>query len=167
MCNHYHIRFDTNLGNGICEICGIPCASVACTSMIDQPCISDVRYKKQARCQPVINYTYWKVPGSYNNWNIIHLTPKSTPSEAFDEINQVVLDGIIENMTSYGFYVIPFISDAYTLQSNNKIYEIFISSGDLVVKSQYLCSVHENTNWYWKQQPLQQTIILPTRIIRH
>ena len=25
--------------------------------------------------------------------------------------------------------------------------------------------MQENTNWYWKQQPLQQTIIVPTRKI--
>ena len=54
------------------------------------------------------------------------------PFEAFDEIHQVVLDGISENMaslvqsimygainkddnTSNGFYVIQFISEAYTL----------------------------------------------------
>ena len=28
---HYHILFDPNLGHGICVICRIPCACVACT----------------------------------------------------------------------------------------------------------------------------------------
>ena len=68
--------------------------------------------------------------GSYNNWNIIRLTPKSTLFEAFDEIKKVVLDGISENMSSLvqsimygaintddttknGFYVIQFLSEAY------------------------------------------------------
>ena len=27
--------------------------------------------------------------------------------------------------------------------------------------------MQENTNWYWKQQPLQQTIIVPTCTILH
>ena len=27
--------------------------------------------------------------------------------------------------------------------------------------------MQENTNWYWKQQPLQQTIVVPTRTILH
>ena len=27
--------------------------------------------------------------------------------------------------------------------------------------------MQENTNWYWKQQPLQNTIIVPTRTIFH
>ena len=27
--------------------------------------------------------------------------------------------------------------------------------------------MQENTNWYWKQQPLQHTIIVPTRTIIH
>ena len=38
--------------------------------------------------------------GSYSNWNINHITPKSAPFESFDEINQVVLDRIIDNMDS-------------------------------------------------------------------
>ena len=67
--------------------------------------------------------------------NIIKLTPKSIPSNLFDEIHQVVLDGISENMaslvqlcmygcintydtTTNGLYVIQFIPDAYTLQIN-------------------------------------------------
>ena len=39
--------------------------------------------------------------GSYNNWNIIELTPKSIPSGAFDEIHKVVLYGMSENMASF------------------------------------------------------------------
>ena len=27
--------------------------------------------------------------------------------------------------------------------------------------------MQENTNWYWNQKPLQQTIIVPTRTILH
>ena len=91
---HYHLRFDTNLGHGICAIFRIPCACVACTSILGQPWISGIQSKKQARYQPVINSTYWPVMGPYKNWNNIHLTPKSIPSEAFDDIHQVVIDVI-------------------------------------------------------------------------
>ena len=66
--------------------------------MLDQPWISVITSNKQARYQPVINCTYWPVLGSYNNWNITHLTQKSTSFEAFGEIHQVVLDGISDNM---------------------------------------------------------------------
>ena len=121
---------------------------------------------------------------SYKNWNIIELTPKSTPFEAFDEIQKVVLDGISENMASLaqsgmygaintydtktnGLYVIQFISDAYTLQNNTTIDGKVISAGELVVKAQYLCSMQENTNWYWKQQPLQHNIMVTTCTILH
>ena len=106
------------------------------------------------------------------------------PSEAFDEIHQVVLDVISEDMaslvqlgmygaintddtTKHGFYIIQFLPDAYTLQNNTTIDGQVIYSGGLVFKAQYLCSMQENTNWYWKQQPLQQTIIVPTRTILH
>ena len=38
--------------------------------------------------------------GSYNNWNIIEITPKSTTFEAFYDIHQVVLDIISDDMAS-------------------------------------------------------------------
>ena len=42
LSKHYHFRFDPKLGNGICGICRIPYACVACTSMIDKPWISGI-----------------------------------------------------------------------------------------------------------------------------
>ena len=41
--NNYHIRFDPNLGHGICVIHRIPFACVSCTSMLDQTWISGVQ----------------------------------------------------------------------------------------------------------------------------
>ena len=81
---------------------------------------------------------YWPALGSYKNWNIIDLTPKSTTFEAFDEIHQVFIDGISKNVfslvqscmygaintddtTSNGLYVIQFLSDSYTLNNNKTI----------------------------------------------
>ena len=66
------------------------------------------------------------------------MSSKSTSSDTFDEIHQVVLDGISDNMASLvesgkygsinitdtstnGFYVIMFTSRAYTLQVNTTI----------------------------------------------
>ena len=68
---------------------------------------------------------------------------------------------------SNGFYVIQFLLETYTLYKNTTIDRKFISAGELVVKAQYIFSMQENTNWYWKQQPLQYTIIVPTRTIIH
>ena len=67
--------------------------------------------------------------------------------------------------TPNGSYVIQFLWEAYTLQNNTTINGHYISAGELVIKAQYLCSIQENTNWYWKQQPLEQTIIVTTRTI--
>ena len=72
---------------------------------------------------------------SYNNQNIVDLTPKSTPSEAFYQIHKVVLDKIGENLdslvqsgmygiidtddtTTNGFYVIKLTPEEYMLQNN-------------------------------------------------
>ena len=62
------------------------------------------------------------------------------------------------NTTKNGFYVIQFLSEAYTLQNNTTIDGQVISAGQLVIRDQYLLSIQENTNWYWKQQPLQHTM---------
>ena len=118
---------------GICAIRRIPCACVACTSMLDKPWVSVISSDKQDRYKPVTKCTYWPVLGAFNNWNIIQLSSKSTSSEKFDEIHQVVIDGISDNMASLvesetygsinttdtstnGFYVIMFTSGEYTLQ---------------------------------------------------
>ena len=86
------------------------------------------------------------------------MTPKSTPFEAFDEIHNVVLDGISENMaslvqsvicvainiddtTTNMFYFIQFLSEVYTLQNNTKIDGQVISACELVVRAQYIFSM--------------------------
>ena len=152
--------------------------------MLDKPWIYGSPSKKQACYQHLTNCTYCTVLGSYKNCNIIELTPKSTPFEAFYEIYKVVLDRISENTASLvqsdmyvainkddttpnGLYVIQLISEAYTLQNNITIDGHVISDGELVFKAQYLCSMQENTNWYWKKHPLKQTIIFPTQTIIH
>ena len=100
LSKHYHLRFYTKLGMGTCAIRRIPCACVACTSMLDKPWISGITSDKQERYKPGTKCTYWSVLGSFNNWNIIELLPKSTSFDTFDEIYQVVLDGISDNMAS-------------------------------------------------------------------
>ena len=156
-CKHWVID-QGKLGHGIYAIIRIPCYCVGCTLILDKPWIYGIPSTKEARYQHFTNCTYWPVLGSYNNWNIIDLTPKSIIFEAFDEIHKVVLDGISEDVaslfqsgmygtiktygtTTNGLYVIQFISEAYTLQNNTKIYGQVISAGGLVVKAQYLCSM--------------------------
>ena len=91
------------------------------------------------------------------------MSSKSTSSETFDEIHQVVLDGISDNMASLvesgkygamntadtytkGFYVIMFTSGEYTFQENTTIYGQTITAGELVVKAKYLCFMQVDTN---------------------
>ena len=69
--------------------------------------------------------------------------------------------------TTNGLYFIQFISNEYTLQNNTTFDGQVISTGKLVAKAQHLFSMQENKNWYLKQQPLQQTTIVPTRTILH
>ena len=46
---YYRIRFDPNIGHGICAIRRISFACVACISMLDQPWISGIQSTKNAR----------------------------------------------------------------------------------------------------------------------
>ena len=66
-----------------------------------------------------------------------------------------------DDTTISGFYVIKFISEAYTIQNNTTIYINIISAGELVVKAQYICSMQVNSSCYCKQQSMQQNIIFP------
>ena len=137
LSKHYHLHFYPKLGNGVCAIRRIPCACVACTSILDKPWISVIPSDEQERYKPVTKFTYWPVFGSFKNWNIILLSHKSIPSDAFDELHQVFLDGISDNMallvesvkysainttdtTTNGFYVIMFTSEVYTLKDNTQ-----------------------------------------------
>ena len=60
--------------------------------MLDKPWVSGIPSDEQERYKPVTKCTYWPVLGYFKNWNIIQLSHKSTPSDAFDEIHQVVLN---------------------------------------------------------------------------
>ena len=70
---HYHLRFDPKLGMGVCEMLCIPCACVACTSMLEKAWISGIPSDKQDRYKPVTKCTYWLVLGAFNNCNIIQI----------------------------------------------------------------------------------------------
>ena len=71
------------------------------------------------------------------------------------------------NTTTNGFCVIVFTSEAYILQYNTTIDVQIITAGELVVKSQYICSMQVDNNWYWNQQPKHHFITLPTHTILH
>ena len=100
LSKHYHLRFDPKLGIGVHVIRRIPFACVACTLMLDKPWISGISSDTQKSYKPVTKCTYWPVLGSFNNWNIIQFSPKSTSSDTFDQIHQVVLGVISDNMAS-------------------------------------------------------------------
>ena len=56
---HYHLRFDPKLGNSVCAIRRIPCACVACTSLLDKPGFHSLPADSQERFKPVTKCTYW------------------------------------------------------------------------------------------------------------
>ena len=112
------------------------------------------------------------------------MSQKSTRYDAFDEIHQVVLDGISDNMallvktaehgainttdtTTNKVYVIIFTPEAYTLHDNTTTYGKIITVGELVAKGNYFCFMQVNTNCYWNQHTLNHVISVPKRTIIH
>ena len=53
LSKHYHLHFDPKLGNGVCSILRIPCACIACTSMLDKHWISGIPSDEQYCYKPV------------------------------------------------------------------------------------------------------------------
>ena len=60
-----------------------------------------------------------------------------------------------------------FTPGAYILQENKKIDGQIITAGELVVKTQYLCYMQVDTNWYRNKQPKHHVITVPTLTILH
>ena len=58
MSKHYHLRFDPKLGNGVCAIRCIPCACVACTSIIYKHWMSGIPSVKQECYKPLSKCKY-------------------------------------------------------------------------------------------------------------
>ena len=83
LSKYYHMKFDQKIGYGTYDIRIIPCSCVYCTSMLDKPWVCGLPLLQQPRYQPVTEFTYWPVLGSFKNWNIIALLYKATTSEAF------------------------------------------------------------------------------------
>ena len=85
---------------------------------------NDVNYSKMFYVVVII--LRGPVLGSFNNWNIILLSQKSTPSDKFDEINQVVLDGISDNMVAL-VESVKYVSINTTNTKTNAFYVIMFT----------------------------------------
>ena len=97
---HYNLQLDPKLGHGKCAIQQITCDCISCTTILDNPWAYVFDPTKQPRYQPVSDCTYWTVLVSFNNWNTIQFTNKTTQSEDFDAVHKQVIDGISGNMAS-------------------------------------------------------------------
>ena len=65
LSKHYHLSFDPSLGMAIGSILRIPCACVACTSMLDKTWIYGIPSGEQESYKTVTKCTYWPVLGYF------------------------------------------------------------------------------------------------------
>ena len=77
----------------------------------------------------------------------------------YSDINKI-------DTTRMEYYVIKFMSEAYTLHKETDWNLKMNSSGELVVKYQYMKCMQDNTDWYWGQSQ-QQDNIISTRTVLH
>ena len=97
-------------------------------------------------------------------WNILQLSYKATSSEEIDKNNQVVVYSISEitvllvltgkygtinttDTTTMGYYVIKCMSESYILQEETTCDGQISTSGDLVVKPQYMNNIKNKTKF--------------------
>ena len=64
------------------------------------------------------------------------------------------------DITTMGYCVIKFISQAYTLQYDTKRDGKISTDVELVFKAEYLIYMQENIKCYWEQKHQQQVIIM-------
>ena len=95
---YYHMYFYIILGLGIWELRCILCVCTQWTYTLDKPWTRGDPTHQKPHHQHVKCFTYWPVLGSFNNCIIIKFSHKAPSSEDLDKINQVVLDGISDNM---------------------------------------------------------------------
>ena len=67
--------------------------------------------------------------------------------------------------TKMGYYVIKFVSEAYNLKNDTTCNGKISSSGELVVKAQYLSYMQEKKKCYWEHKQQQKVIIVSTQTI--
>ena len=175
---NYHMHFDTILGHGMCDKCHISCTCTPYTYIIDQTWDPFIPEKQKPHYQTVKDCTYWPVLGYFNKWNILQLSHKVTSTEEIDKINQVVINGISENVAALvqngiyvaiktintsitGYYVIKFMSESYTLQEEKMCDGQISTAGELVVKSKYMKCMQDNTKWYWENYHNKTISFLP------
>ena len=58
------------LGHGVCKIICIPFSFAECEYILDKSCIRELTPQQQSCHKPVMDFIYWTVLGSFNNWNI-------------------------------------------------------------------------------------------------
>ena len=114
--------------------------------MLNNPWAPDVDHSQQLLYQHVVDCIYWSVLGPFNNWKIIHYTNKTTCSEDFDEVHQVVLYVISANMasliytgkygaineedtTTLGYYAVEYVYEPFIVQYDITTYGQVSKSG--------------------------------------
>ena len=86
--------------------------------------------------------------------------------ESLVQTNQYVAINAADTTTP-GYYVVQCVSNDFTLQEDITTDGWVTTSGELVVRSEYLSNMKAKTNWYWKHNGNKKITILSNRTIVH
>ena len=137
------------LGKGKCEIIPIAGACLPWTNNMDAQWFTCNRDVEHPRYWRVDNVVYVSNIGSFNEWKPVTFDNSSTTEEEFDDINQVIIDGISYKIWSFvtrgyfgtvsndntkkdGYYMLKFTSNNYTIQEDVILYGRKCAMGEQV-----------------------------------
>jgi hypothetical protein len=169
---------DPKLTEGQCAMRRIPCLCEECTKQLDKDWIPQVPAADQPRYGKVERCKYSNILGSYNDWIIMPFKHGVDNSEEdMDDIHQMILNSIAGQMAATieknsfgvvntddqrtdGFYVIKFLSKAYTLQEDITVNDELLKSGTLVCDAEYQSQAQPGSLWYVRSSNETQPIKL-------
>ena len=111
------------------------------------------------------NFFYKSILGDFNNWAIVEFANKGTDNTTFEEINEIIVDGLAMNMaplikpgnfgairinndSKHGYEIVQFKSDEYAPQEQQLCNSIIMNIGELVLKVVYLLRIDDTDMWY-------------------
>ena len=182
---HYHFRFDCMIGQDRCAIRRIPCACKSCTDQLDEKWVNGLPAEEQPRYAPPKNCYFKDILGNHNKWVIMSFCAKDKDpkkvKEDMDGIREVILDGLSSTAGAavkegnYGaictidpkapYYIVKFLSAAYSTQERVNVDGQIIEAGELVADACYLEPIKDKTGWYIEPQGPSQLVTVPMRIV--
>ena len=170
MLSCYHLHCDPQLSLYKAALRRIPCACSSCLAKLSLPWKENVDANLQPRFAHNEDCKYNKIFGHFNDWVIIDLTTQtnSDSNEDMEELKKDALVGIIDRIAAeiqvdkvgafmydeiddeYGYDLVIWNSLPYTLQEDNRLYDL--KKGDRVANVTNLYRFKNRRHFYYSSE---------------